>query len=98
MMETHKPCENNLTTPRGWTIVEASQPESQMNSTTTVRTNEQLHAMDLSFYTLCHLARVLECVDPRMCLEHRLAHPAFADKAWKGELTLDRLGNFVSFS
>lgn len=71
-----------------------------MNATTTiqVRTNAQLRELDLSFYTLCKLANVLSCVNPMECLEHRLTHPAFADKGWKGELTLDALGNFVSFS
>ena len=68
-----------------------------MNTTTTVRTNEELRNMALSFYTLSKLANVLNCVDPRQCLEHRLTHPAFAGKGWKGELTLDSLGNFVSF-
>ena len=68
-----------------------------MNTTTTVRTNEELRNMDLSFYTLSKLANVLNCVDPRQCLEHRLTHQAFAGKGWKGELTLDSLGNFVSF-
>lgn len=69
-----------------------------MNTTTTVRTNQQLRDMNLSFYTLVKLANVLNCVDPQQCLEHRLTHPAFADKGWKGELTLDSLGNFVSFN
>lgn len=63
-----------------------------------VRTNTELKALDLSFYTLAKLADVLNCVDPTQCLEHRLTHPAFADKGWKGELTLDSLGNFVSFA
>lgn len=69
-----------------------------MNTTTTVRTNAELAAMNLSFYTLSKLADALNCVDPRQCLEHRLTHPAFAVKGWKGELTLDALGNFVSFN
>ena len=68
-----------------------------MNTTYTVTSNAALKAMDLSFYTLSKLANVLNCVDPQLCLEHRLTHPAFADKGWKGELTLDSLGNFVSF-
>lgn len=67
------------------------------HTTYTVRSNQQLRDMDLSFYTLCKLARVLECVDPQEALEHRLSHPAFAEKGWKGELTLDHLGNFVKF-
>lgn len=65
--------------------------------TTTVTTNQQLKDMHLSFYTLSKLANVLNCVDPQLCLEHRLSHPAFAHNGWKGELTLDTLGNFVSF-
>jgi hypothetical protein len=68
-----------------------------MNTTTTVSTNKQLREMNLSFYTLSCLSRVLCCVDPQQCLEHRLTHPAFAYQGWKGELTLDALGNFVSF-
>ena len=62
-----------------------------------VTTNAQLKALNLSFYSLCKLADELNCVDPTQCLEHRLTHPAFANKGWKGELTLDNLGNFVSF-
>jgi hypothetical protein len=62
-----------------------------------IRTNAELRALDLSFYSLCKLANVLNCVNPCDCLEHRLTHPAFADKGWKGALTLDHLGNFVSF-
>lgn len=69
-----------------------------MNTTHRVTTNQQLQAMDLSFYTLSKLANVLNCVDPQQCLEHRLTHAAFADKGWKGNLTLDQFGNFVSFS
>jgi hypothetical protein len=69
-----------------------------MNTTTTVTTNAALKAMNLSFYTLCKLADVLNCVDPQECLEHRLTHPAFADKGWRGDLTLDQFGNFVSFN
>ena len=68
-----------------------------MTTTTTVRTNQALRDMNLSIYTLSKLARVLSAVDPRTCLEHRLSHPAFAHHGWKGELTLDDLGNFVSF-
>jgi hypothetical protein len=67
-------------------------------TTITVRTNEELRALDLSYYTLTKLADVLRCVNPMECLEHRLTHPAFADKGWKGELTLDQFGNFVSFA
>ena len=70
----------------------------EMNTTYTVKTNAELDSMDLSFYTLCKLADVLRCVDPTLCLEHRLTHPAFAANGWRGELTLDSLGNFVSFS
>lgn len=66
--------------------------------TITVKTDAELKALGLSFYTLSCLARVLSCVDPRDCLEHRLTHPAFAEHNWKGELTLDALGNFVSFA
>lgn len=62
--------------------------------TITVRTNAELQALDLSYYTLCHLADALCCVDPRTCLEQRLAR----DAACKGELTLDALGNFISFT
>ena len=69
-----------------------------MNTTITVRTNEELKALGLSYYTLCKLAYTLHCVDPRECLEHRLSHPAFADKGWRGELTLDQFGNFVAFA
>lgn len=70
-----------------------------MNTITyTVRTNEELRALNLSYYTLSEMARVLNCVDPRTCLEHRLTHPAFAPMGWKGELTLDELGNFLSFA
>lgn len=67
------------------------------NITYTVRTNDELRALNLSFYTLCKLAEVLNCVDPQTALEHRLSHPAFAGKGWQGKLTLDELGNFVSF-
>lgn len=49
----------------------------------------------LSFYALCQLADALRCVNPHDCLEHRLTHPAFADKGWHGKLTLDHLGNFI---
>lgn len=66
--------------------------------TYTIRTNADIRALNLSFYTLSRLAYVLECVNPCDCLEHRLTHPAFAHHGWKGELTLDDLGNFVSFA
>ena len=69
-----------------------------MNTTTVVRTNNELRAMHLSIYTLSKLARELNCVDPQTALEHRLTHQAFADKGWEGKLTLDSLGNFVSFA
>lgn len=64
------------------------------NTTTIVRTNAALHALDLSYYTLCRLSDFLLCVDPRTCLEQRLAR----DKTLEGKLTLDSLGNFVSFA
>lgn len=67
-------------------------------NTITVRTNAELRNLNLSFYTLCKLAEVLNCVNPHYALEHRLTHPAWASKGWKGELTLDSLGNFVSFA
>lgn len=69
-----------------------------MTTTITVRTNDELRALNLSFYTLCKLADVLNCVNPTQALEQRLTHPAWADKGWKGELTLDSLGNFVAFA
>lgn len=62
-----------------------------------VKTDAELDALCLSIYTLSRLSDVLSCVDPRKCLEHRLTHPAFADRGWRGELTLDSLGNFVKF-
>jgi len=68
-----------------------------MNTTYTVTANSQLVAMNLSYYTLCRLADVLCCVNPLHALESRLTNPGFADMGWKGELTLDNLGNFVSF-
>lgn len=58
-----------------------------------VRTNQELRDLNLSFFSLCKLSDALCCVDPRTCLEQRLAH----DPSRKGELTLDALGNFVSF-
>ncbi len=69
-----------------------------MNTVTIVKTNADLRNMNLSFYTLSKLSDVLNCVNPMTALEHRLTHPAFAGKGWKGELTLDNLGNFVSFA
>jgi len=65
--------------------------------TITVKTNDELKALNLSIYTLSRLARVLNCVNPEDCLEQRLTHPAFAHNGWKGQLTLDNLGNFVGF-
>ena len=62
-----------------------------------VKTNKDLADLHLSVYSLSKLANVLNCVDPTKCLEHRLTHPAFAHHGWKGELTLDHLGNFISF-
>lgn len=61
-------------------------------TTYTVRTNAELRALGLSFYTLCKLAELLRCVDPRHNLEDRIARDG-----WKGELCLDELGNFVAF-
>lgn len=66
--------------------------------TITVKTNEELQSLHLNMYTLSKLANVLNCVDPTTCLEHRLTHVAFASKGWKGEITLDDLGNFISFN
>lgn len=67
-------------------------------NTVIIRTNAQLRELNLSFYTLSKLADVLQCVNPMLALENRLTHPAWASKGWKGELTLDELGNFVSFA
>jgi hypothetical protein len=68
-----------------------------VNTTYTIRKNAELKALNLSMYSLSRLARILECVDPRDCLEHRLSHPAFAARGWTGELTLDEFGNLLSF-
>lgn len=67
-------------------------------TTYTVRTNDELRALNLSIYSLSKLANVLNCVNPTSALEHRLSHPAFAHHGWKGQLTLDSLGNFISFA
>lgn len=79
--------------------MEPANRESEMATTTvTVKTNAELSALGLSFYSLAKLADILECVDPCQCLEHRLTHRAFADKGWKGQLTLDQYGNLLAFA
>ena len=75
----------------------AFKTEAIMNQVHNVKTNDEIKSLNLSFYTLCKLGDVLNCVDPTLCFEHRMTHQAFADKKWVGELTLDQLGNFVSF-
>lgn len=54
--------------------------------------NADVVALNLSFYSLCRLADTVRRVDPRHGMDSALQ---FGD--WKGELTLDALGNFVSF-
>lgn len=80
-------------TPAYWLTVKPVEVEVFL-----IKTDAQLKEMNLSFYTLSRLAEVLQCVDPRDCFEHRLSHHAFAKHGWRGELTLDKLGNFVSFA
>lgn len=67
---------------------------AQPSKTVTVRTNAELRAMNLSFYTLSKLANVLCCVNPMEALEARLAR----NPSLKGELTLDDCGNFLAFA
>jgi hypothetical protein len=62
-------------------------------NTMTVRTNKEISAMNLSYYTLCRLSDAIMVSNPLTALEHFLSR----NPSVKGELTLDSLGNFVSF-
>ena len=58
-------------------------------------TQEQIKGLNLSYHTLCCWSDVVRLVDPRAIAQ--LWANGYA-KEWKGELSLDSLGNFVSFS
>ena len=60
--------------------------------TYTVRTVEEFEALHLSFYALSCLSRATSYVYP-----HKALPAAIERGLYKGQLTLDRLGNFVSF-
>lgn len=71
----------------------ASLSETQRDHITyKVRTVEEFEALHLSFYTLSCLARATSYVYP-----HKALPAAIEGGLYKGQLTLDRLGNFVSF-
>jgi hypothetical protein len=60
--------------------------------TYTIKTNDDLRALNLSYYSTCRLADQLRVVDPHTCIEMRLARDGAV-----GKLVLDKLGNFVSY-
>lgn len=59
----------------------------------TIRTNAELIALDVSYYTLCRLSDAIMMANPRHGLEDYLAR----NPEVKGELVMDYLGNFIDF-
>lgn len=55
-------------------------------------TNAEMNALNLSFYTLCKWADVTHLTDPRFCGD------AIKRGEYRGILTLDAMGNFISFA
>ncbi len=64
-----------------------------MIKTIQLRTNQDVMDAQLSFYTLAKLADAMMCVYPMYCLEQWVKLGCC-----KGDLCVDDLGNFISFS
>jgi len=57
-----------------------------------ITTNAALKNLNLNWFSMCKLAEILNCVNPLYALESRVA-----SRGLTGTLTLDAVGNLVSF-